>query len=76
MPVEDQVVAIFAGVNGYLDPIPVSAVTHFEERLMAIIKDRNTDILKEIREQQEISEETEKKLKTIIEEFSKTFVSG
>ena len=76
MPVEDQVVAIFAGVNGYLDPIPVSAVTQFEERLMAVIKDKNTDILKEIREQQEISEETEKKLKTIIEEFSKTFVSG
>ena len=76
MPVEDQVVAIFAGVNGYLDPIPVSAVTQFEERLMATIKDKNTDILKEIREQQAISEETEKKLKTIIEEFSKTFVTS
>ena len=75
MPVEDQVVVIFAGVNGYLDPIPVSAVTQFEERLMATIKDKNTDILKEIREQQAISEETEKKLKTIIEEFSKTFVT-
>ncbi len=75
MPVEDQVVAIFAGVNGYLDPIPVSAVTQFEERLMATIKEKHTDILKEIREQQTILEETDKKLKTIIEEFSKTFVT-
>ena len=75
MPVEDQVVAIFAGVNGYLAPIPVSAVTQFEERLMATIKEKHTDILKEIREQQTILEETDKKLKTIIEEFSKTFVT-
>ena len=75
MPVEDQVVVIFAGVNGYLAPIPVSAVTQFEERLMATIKEKHTDILKEIREQQTILEETDKKLKTIIEEFSKTFVT-
>src|SRR5690606_14602009 len=49
MPVEEQVVSIFAGVNGFLDRLPVSAITQFEAGLLADIRANHGDILKDIR---------------------------
>ena len=76
MPVEQQVVSIYAGVNGYLDPIPVEAVTRFEAGLLSEIRANHGDILDAIRETQEISEDTEARLKAAIESFAKTFVAA
>jgi len=73
MPVEDQVVSIFAGVNGYLDAIPVSKVTRFEEQLLADVRANHQDVLKTIREEQKISGDTEAKLKSILDKFAKAF---
>jgi F-type H+-transporting ATPase subunit alpha len=73
MPVEDQVVSIFAGVNGYLDAIPVSKVTRFEEQLLADVRANHQDVLKTIREEQKISDDTEAKLKSILDKFAKAF---
>jgi len=75
MPVEEQVVAIFAGVNGFLDRLPVDAVTRFEEGLLSEIRASHGDILGAIREAQEITEDTDKKLKSAIEAYAKTFVA-
>ena len=73
MPVEDQVVAIFAGVRGYLDGVRTDDVTRFETALMSEIRAKHGDILKAIREQKEITNDTEAKLKSILDQFVKTF---
>jgi F-type H+/Na+-transporting ATPase subunit alpha len=75
LPVEEQVVAIYAGVNGYLDTLPVSSVTQFEEGLMSEIRGNHTDILADIREKRELSSETSDKLKAAIEAYTKTFTA-
>ena len=76
LPVEEQVVAIFAGVNGFLDTIPVTAVTRFEEGLMSEIRGTHTGLLADIREKREVTGETSDKLKAAIEAYAKTFAAA
>ncbi len=73
MPIEEQVVSIFAGVNGYLDPIPVNVVTRFEEGLLADVRANHGDILSTIRTEQEISEDTDTKLKKAMDAYASGF---
>ncbi|HJN25147.1 MAG TPA: F0F1 ATP synthase subunit alpha, partial [Rhodospirillales bacterium] len=72
-PVEEQVVAIFAGVNGYADGVEVTDVTRFEESLMDDIRANGTDILGEIRDSKDLSDETVEKLKAFLDKFTKAF---
>ena len=72
-PVEEQVVAIFAGVNGYLDNIEVTEVTRYEQSLLDDIRANGTDILTTIREEKDLSDETEGKLKAFLEKFTQSF---
>ena len=74
MPVEEQVVSIFAGVRGYLDGITVEQINHFETSLLAEVRSRHADVLEAIRTSGEISAETEKKLQGILDGFLKSFV--
>ena len=76
LPVEEQVVAIFAGVNGYLDSLPVTAVTRFEEGLMSDIRSNHADILADIREKLELTGETSEKLKAACEAYAKSFIDS
>jgi F-type H+/Na+-transporting ATPase subunit alpha len=71
-PVEEQVAAIYAGVNGYLDDIPTSDVARFQEELREHLRAEGS-ILKEIRETQDLSDETEAKLRQEIERFKNRF---
>ena len=73
MPFEEQVVSIYAGVNGYLDKIEVEAVTRFEEALLTEVRNKHQAILKAIRKEQEISDETDKKLKSLLDKFTRAF---
>jgi F-type H+-transporting ATPase subunit alpha len=73
MPVEEQVVSIFAGVRGYLDGITVEQINHFESSLLAEMRSRHADVLEAIRSTGEISAETEKKLQGILDGFLKSF---
>jgi F-type H+-transporting ATPase subunit alpha len=73
MPFEEQVVSIFAGVNGYLDGIAVSDVGKFEAGLLAAMKASHADILKDIRDSRDLGDATRDKLKTAIEGFARTF---
>ena len=73
VPVEEQVVAIFAGTRGYLDRIQVSQVGEFERRLLADIKTREPGILEAIRTDREIKKETEAKLVAFLDGFAKSF---
>ena len=71
-PVEEQVVAFFAVINGYLDSIAVDDVKRFETELLTELRN-TTDILKEIREQKALSKELEAKLGDAINSFKKNF---
>ena len=73
IPMEEQVITIYAGVNGYLDGIDIQKISEFESGLISLIKSENKEILANIRKEQLISEKTETLLKTTIEDFVKTF---
>jgi len=73
LPVEEQVVVIFAGVKGYLDKIDVTDITRFEESLLAEIRAKGQGLLEKIRTEKKISDETEAELKTFFDTFTKTF---
>src|SRR5262250_1199572 len=68
MAVEEQVVSIFSGTRGYLDPVKVEDVTRFEAALQAEVRAKGADILKAIREEREISQATEGKLNGFIDQ--------
>jgi F-type H+-transporting ATPase subunit alpha len=73
LKIEEQVVVIYAGVNGYLDPLPVSSVERFEVELLRYMRDRHPEILDTIREKKELSDETTKQLKAAVDSFAKAF---
>jgi len=73
LPVEEQVVSIFAGVNGYLDTIEVSEIGRFEQSLLEEFRNKHSDVLATIRDDGEISDDTEKKLNDVIGNAAKTF---
>ncbi len=73
LAVEEQVAVIYAGVNGYTDSIGVSDVTRFEAQLLAVIRDKGTDILNTIRDEKALSDNTEGKLKAFLDDFVKSF---
>jgi len=75
MPVELQVCVIFAGVNGYLDRIPVHQVTGYEERLISELESSGQGILDSIREKGEITQETEKELRALLDRFTQAFAA-
>ncbi|MDI6716482.1 MAG: F0F1 ATP synthase subunit alpha [Actinomycetota bacterium] len=74
MPVEEQIIAIFAGVRGFLDDIDVAKVKEFEKGLLELVRAKYSDVAKRIVEEKVISEETEKRLSEIIQEFKSMFV--
>jgi F-type H+-transporting ATPase subunit alpha len=74
MPVEEQVVSIFAGVRGYLDKIDVSNVTRFEQGLLSEVKSNGAKILTKIRDEQALSDDTDKELTEFVEAYVKKFV--
>ncbi len=73
MPVEKQVVSIFYGTSGYLDQIPVTDVKKFEEEILEYIELKHKDILLEILETKDLSNQLIERLKQIGDEFLKTF---
>ncbi|WP_046020204.1 F0F1 ATP synthase subunit alpha [Magnetospira sp. QH-2] len=73
LPVEEQVVSIFSGVKGYLDDIDTKDVTRFEQGLLDDVREKGQSILKTIREEKDISDDTEGKLKAFIEDYAKSF---
>jgi F-type H+-transporting ATPase subunit alpha len=73
LKIEDQVVVIYAGVNGYLDPLPVAEVGRFEAELLRYMRDSHPGILASIRDKKEITKETGDQLKAAVDSFAKAF---
>ncbi len=74
VPVEKQVVIIYAGANGYLDDLPVADVTKFEAELLPFIEAKYPEIYKNILSAKKIDDETDALLKKALDEFKSTFV--
>lgn len=65
----DQVAILYAGVNGYLDDVPVEKVTAFDVAFVEFIRTNHPEILSAITEANDISDDTEAQLKTAIQAF-------
>ncbi len=75
LKVEEQVVVIFAGTRGFLDPIPVSAVNEFEGEFLTLMRNEHKDVLDAIRTSRQLAPDIEQKLKDILTTFSKRFAA-
>jgi F-type H+-transporting ATPase subunit alpha len=73
MPAEEQVAIIFAGINGFLDDLPVPAVRRFEKELLAWMRSSRADVLKTIREKGQIEDDLKAKLTDSIQTFKGQF---
>jgi F-type H+-transporting ATPase subunit alpha len=71
---QEQVAVIFAGVNGFLDPLPVGKVRAFEDGLLRFLRDKHADILDGIWAEKQLTDALRGKLKDAIAAFAKTFV--
>jgi F-type H+/Na+-transporting ATPase subunit alpha len=73
LKMEEQVCVIYAGVNGYCDPMPLDKVRPFEEALLLDLRSQNTSILNDIRDSKDLSDATAAKLKGVVEQVAKQF---
>ena len=73
MPVEEEVISIFAGVNGYLDNLSLKEVKKFESDALNEIKVKHQDIIKEIHTNKELNEKIKEKLKAFFDAFTADF---
>jgi F-type H+-transporting ATPase subunit alpha len=76
LPVEKQVLVIFAGTNGYLDDIEVSEVERFERDLLAFAETHAGALLNKIATKKAIDDETREGLKKLLLEFKERFTAG
>jgi F-type H+-transporting ATPase subunit alpha len=73
MAAEEQVITLYSGTKGFLDDLPVAAVSRFEEGLLEFIRSQKPEILSEIKETGDISDDLDKRIAAALEEFKKTF---
>jgi F-type H+-transporting ATPase subunit alpha len=73
LKMEEQVVVIYAGVNGYLDPLPVDRVRAFERGLLSTMRSSHGDILAAIGKSGDLDDATAGKLKSAVDNYAKSF---
>jgi len=72
MPIAQQVIVLFAGTNGYLDDVAVDEVQAFQKELLRFLSSSHPDIERAIAKDKAVSEQTEKALRSAIDEFKKS----
>ena len=70
---QEQVILLYAGVNGYMDNIEVNQIGNYEEGLIDLVRDNYSQILESITSTKSLDEDTEGVLKGAIEEFTENF---
>jgi F-type H+-transporting ATPase subunit alpha len=73
MPVEQQVISIFAGVNGYLDDLPVEAVRRFEQEFLAFVEQEYPEVPHDIRTTKDLSDADQARLHEAAKKFKTVF---
>ena len=75
LPVEKQIVIIFAGTQGHLDDLPVEQCGKFEEELYRFVDGEHKDVWEEIRTKKALDDALRAKLTAVIQEFKTRFVA-
>jgi len=73
MPLDEQIIVLYAGTQGYLDDLPVEAVRSFEQGLLSYVRSQKPELKKEIMEKKALDEELKAKLDEAIKAFKETF---
>ncbi|HOJ04201.1 MAG TPA: F0F1 ATP synthase subunit alpha [Bacteroidota bacterium] len=74
MNVEEQVASIFAGINGFVDEIPLDQVGRFEVEYLEHLRMRHPEVLNEIADEKKLSDELQAKMKGILKDFTASFM--
>jgi F-type H+-transporting ATPase subunit alpha len=74
LPVEDQIILLFAGTQGYLDDVPVEAIRRFEAEFLNFLREKKADVKAQLKEKKAIDDEMKQKLISVIEEFKRSFI--
>jgi F-type H+-transporting ATPase subunit alpha len=75
MSLGEEVVILFAGTRGFLDKYPVDKLKNYEPQLLAFVKAKYPEIMKEIDEKKVIGSELDKKLRDVLTEFDSVYVA-
>jgi F-type H+-transporting ATPase subunit alpha len=75
MAVEQQVVVIWAGTNGYVDDIAIEKVKDFEQKLLSFVENAHSGLLAKLRERKTIDDEVRDELRSAVAEFKERFTS-
>jgi F-type H+-transporting ATPase subunit alpha len=73
LPVEKQILIIYAGTNGFLDHLPVTALKKYELELYAFVESKYPELLAEIVKKRELNDELRQKMNKVLEEFNERF---
>ena len=73
MTAEKEIAILFAGANGYLDQWPVEAVSEYEKQMLEFMESKYSDVLKDISEKSDITDEISDKLTKALDEFKEMF---
>ncbi|MBI5188963.1 MAG: F0F1 ATP synthase subunit alpha [Nitrospirae bacterium] len=73
MSVDDQIMLIFAGTQGFLDDLPIEAIRSFEEGFLRYIRAEKQDLKKELMEKKVLDDDLRSKISDAITAFKKTF---
>jgi len=76
LPVEKQIVIIYAATKGYADELPINQLADYEKELYSYIEAKNPDIFERIRSKKVLDKEVEEDLKKALEKFGKAFGKG
>ncbi len=73
LPVEEQIMVLFAGANGYLDDLPVESISKFESAFLRFLRESKESLKTELKEKKVIDDDLKAKISSAIEEFKKVF---
>ena len=75
LPVEQQILVIFAGTNGYVDEVPTNSVRKFESELLRFATSKHQALLGDIKGKKQLDDDLKARIKSAIEEFKKSFTA-
>ena len=73
--VERQVLVVYAATNGHIDQLPTDAVGRYERELLAFVESKHPQILADLREKRELTDDIKKRLNVVLEEFKGRFAA-
>ncbi len=73
IPVENQILIIFAGTNGFVDYLPVTALKKYEQELFSFVESKHEDLLADILKKRELDDDLRERISKTLEEFQGVF---